>query len=63
MTEIEPPMSIKMTHAGDQVINNADQVTDQVPTGARCADDPVKELIAVLGDREMSASELMRGWG
>lgn len=54
VTEVEPPKSIRMPHAGDQVDNNADQVTDQVtvqvPTGAHRADDPVKELIAVLGD-------------
>lgn len=67
-----------MTRAGDQVDNNtdqvtvqvdngtdqvSDQVTDQVSTGAYCAVDPVKELVAVLGDREMSASELMRELG
>ena len=85
VTEVEPPKSIKMTHAGDQVDNNTDQVTDQVdnntdqvtdpvdnstdqvtdqvPAGAHCAVDPVKELIAVLWDREMSASELMRELG
>lgn len=44
VTEVESPKSIKMTHAGDQVDNN----TDQVPAGIHCADDPVKELIAVL---------------
>jgi hypothetical protein len=72
--EIESPKSSKMTHAGDQVDNNpdqatdqvdnnTDQVTDQVSTGAHCADDSVKELIAVLGDREISASERMRELG
>ena len=69
VTEVEPPKSINMTRAGDQVDNTTDQVTDQVDnntdqvthqvtdqvsTGTRCADDPVKELIAVLGDREVS---------
>ena len=44
VTEVESPKSIKMTYAGDQVDNN----TDQVPAGVHCADDPVKELIAVL---------------
>lgn len=74
VTELEPPKSIKMTRAGDQADNTTDQVTDQVdsntdqvidqvPTGAHCADGPVKELIAVLGDREMSASGLMRELG
>ena len=68
VTEIKPPRGDQVgdpvTKTSDQVNSNTDLVTD--PVGSQVShstSNPVQELIAVLGNREMSISELMHELG
>ena len=79
VTEIKPPRGDQVgdpvTKTSDQVNSNTDLVTDPVgsntdlvtdPVGSQVShstSNPVQELIAVLGNREMSISELMHELG
>ena len=78
VTEIKPPRGDQVgdpvTKTSDQVNSNTDLVTDPVGSNTDLVTDPVsqvshstsnpvQELIAVLGNREMSISELMHELG
>ena len=79
VTEIKPPRGNQVgdpvTKTSDQVNSNTDLVTDPVGSNTDLVTDqvgsqvshstsnPVQELIAVLGNREMSISELMHELG